>query len=62
MLTKLEKQTLALYLQGLSYQQIAQIIDCKPKSVDNAIQRVKKKLDERMKKQEEAAWNSGRSV
>ena len=60
MLTKLEKQTLALYLQGLSYQQIAQIIDCKPKSVDNAIQRVKKKLDERMKKQEEAARACGK--
>lgn len=47
-LTKLEKQVLGLYLEGLSYQQIAEILDRSAKCVDNAIQRVKKKLEERL--------------
>ena len=57
-LSRLEKQTLALYLQGLSYQQIAQVLGRSTKCVDNAIQRVKKKLEERMKQQEADAWKS----
>lgn len=47
-LTKLEKQVLGLYLEGLSYQQIAEMLDRSAKCVDNAIQRVKKKLEERL--------------
>lgn len=47
-LTKLEKQVLSLYLEGLSYQQIADILGKSAKCVDNAIQRVKKKLEERL--------------
>ena len=57
-LSRLEKQTRALYLQGLSYQQIAQVLGRSTKCVDNAIQRVKKKLEERMKQQEADAWKS----
>lgn len=47
-LTKLEKQVLTLYFDGLSYQQIAAVLDRGTKSVDNALQRVKKKVEECM--------------
>ena len=46
-LSKLEREALSLYLQGLSYQQIAAAMGRSTKCVDNAIQRVKKKLEER---------------
>lgn len=45
-LTKLEKGTLELYLQGYSYQAIGETLGKSTKCVDNAIQRVKKKLEE----------------
>ena len=48
-LTSLEKSALDLYLLGYSYQQIALALDKPVKSVDNAIQRVKKKLDEQLR-------------
>ncbi|MDD3400920.1 MAG: RNA polymerase sporulation sigma factor SigH [Eubacteriales bacterium] len=44
-LSKLERTVLRLYLEGLSYQQIAMRIDKPTKAIDNAIQRVKKKLE-----------------
>lgn len=44
-LSKLEKQALELYLRGFSYQQIGETLGKPPKSIDNAIQRVKKKLE-----------------
>lgn len=43
-LSSLEKKVLALYLEGMSYGQIASQIGRPEKSVDNAIQRLKKKL------------------
>ena len=43
-LSSLEKKVLALYLEGMSYGQIAEQIRRSEKSVDNAIQRLKKKL------------------
>lgn len=43
-LSEMEKQVLALTLQGLDYQQVAQIMDKSPKSIDNALQRIKGKL------------------
>jgi len=48
-LSKLERDTLGLYLYGYSYQQIADHLQITTKSVDNAIQRVKKKLEARLK-------------
>lgn len=48
-LSPLERRSLALYLQGLSYQQIAAALGRSTKCVDNAIQRVKKKLEERLR-------------
>ena len=44
-LSKLEKEVLAMYIRGVSYQEIARIMNRSPKSIDNAIQRVKKKLE-----------------
>lgn len=43
-LSKMEKEVLALTLQGLDYHQVAQIMDKSPKSIDNALQRIKGKL------------------
>ena len=48
-LSKLEHNALGLYLYGYSYQQIADMLQITTKSVDNAIQRVKKKLEARLK-------------
>ena len=48
-LSRLERDTLGLYLYGYSYQQIADHLQVTTKSVDNAIQRVKKKLEARLK-------------
>jgi len=47
-LSKLEHNALGLYLYGYSYQQIADAMQVTTKSVDNAIQRVKKKLEARL--------------
>ena len=35
---------LALYLDGRSYEEIGERIDCDAKTVDNALQRVKRKV------------------
>lgn len=43
-LSKFEKKVILLYLDGLSYTEIAEQLEKKPKSIDNAIQRIKKKL------------------
>ena len=45
-LSDLEKRVLILHLQGMSYSEISEIIDKPAKSIDNALQRIKKKLDE----------------
>lgn len=44
-LSKLELNVLIYYLDGYSYQQIAEKIDKDVKAVDNAIQRIKKKIE-----------------
>ncbi len=46
-LSKLEKSVLILHLEGMSYREIAEIIDKPEKSIDNALQRIKKKLDDK---------------
>ncbi len=45
LLSTLEKSVLALYLEGKSYQEISKILNKNPKSIDNALQRVKKKME-----------------
>jgi RNA polymerase sporulation-specific sigma factor len=44
-LSDLEWEVLSLYLQGKSYQEIAEELDRHVKSIDNALQRVKRKLE-----------------
>ena len=43
-LSDLERKVLDAFLQGKSYQEIAEALGRHPKSIDNALQRVKKKL------------------
>jgi RNA polymerase sporulation-specific sigma factor len=45
-LSPLESQVLAGYLGGRSYEQIAEDIGCDAKTVDNALQRVKRKVSD----------------
>ena len=43
-LSELESSVLSLYLDGHSYEAIAERLDCDTKTVDNALQRVKRKV------------------
>ena len=43
-LSKLEKQVLDLYLKGLSDREIAQVLKRDEKAIDNAVQRIRRKL------------------
>lgn len=43
-LSKYEQGVLKLYIEGNDYNEIAEMMDKKPKSIDNAIQRIKGKL------------------
>ncbi|GAE93774.1 RNA polymerase sporulation specific sigma factor SigH [Gracilibacillus boraciitolerans JCM 21714] len=45
LLTDLERRVLLLYLEGKTYQEISSELDRHAKSIDNALQRVKKKLE-----------------
>lgn len=44
-LSNLEIQVLNLYMDGKNYKEIAKVLDKTPKSIDNALQRIKKKLE-----------------
>ncbi|MBE6022914.1 MAG: RNA polymerase sporulation sigma factor SigH [Cellulosilyticum sp.] len=44
-LSRLEIQVVHLYMEGKNYREIAEILDKSPKSIDNALQRIKKKLE-----------------
>lgn len=48
MLSDLEWQVLSLYLKGRSYQEIAKELNRHVKSIDNALQRVKNKLEKHL--------------
>lgn len=43
-LSQFEQNVVNLYIEGLNYQQIAERLEKPPKSIDNALQRIKKKL------------------
>jgi RNA polymerase sigma-H factor len=43
-LSKLEADALKLYLEGSSYEQMAELLGCDTKTIDNALQRVKRKI------------------
>lgn len=51
-LSSLESGVLTLYLEGRSYEEIAGRMDCTPKTVDNALQRVKRKVSVHMSSRE----------
>lgn len=48
-LSKFEKEVVKLYLSGLKYVQIANVLGKEPKSIDNALQRIRTKLYKVMK-------------
>ena len=43
-LSELESRVLSLYLDGYSYEQVGERLFCDTKTVDNALQRVKRKV------------------
>ncbi|MEX2023598.1 MAG: sigma factor-like helix-turn-helix DNA-binding protein, partial [Thermoleophilaceae bacterium] len=43
-LSELESSVLSLYLDGYSYEAVAERLECDTKTVDNALQRVKRKV------------------
>ena len=43
-LSPLEADALRLYLEGSSYEDMAEVLDCDTKAIDNALQRVKRKI------------------
>jgi len=43
-LSKMENEVLTLYLQGEDYMHISELLNKLPKSIDNALQRIKKKI------------------
>lgn len=53
LLSNLEQKVLELYLNGKSYQYIANRLDRDVKSIDNALQRVKRKLEKHLENKNE---------
>lgn len=51
-LSELEGGVLTMYLEGRSYEEIAGRLDCTPKTVDNALQRVKRKVQTHLRGRE----------
>lgn len=45
-LSQFEQNVVNLFIEGMNYQQIAEHLGRTPKSIDNALQRIKKKLGE----------------
>ena len=48
-LSELEQQVLARYLEGQSYNEISEELNRHVKSIDNALQRVKRKLERHLR-------------
>lgn len=44
LLSALERETLQLYLKGFTYEEMARKLQCPEKTVDNALQRIRRKL------------------
>ncbi len=49
-LSKMEREVLELYLSGLTYQEIALEMEKEPKAIDNALQRIKSKVNKQIMK------------
>jgi RNA polymerase sporulation-specific sigma factor len=54
-LSELESSVLSLYLDGRSYEEMARCIGCDTKTVDNALQRVKRKVGAHLRERAVAA-------
>jgi RNA polymerase sporulation-specific sigma factor len=54
-LSELESQVLALYLDGYSYEVVGEQLGCDTKTVDNALQRVKRKVGAHLESREVAS-------
>ena len=54
-LSDLESRVLSLYLDGHSYEAIAERLECDTKTVDNALQRIKRKVGIHLASREVAA-------
>lgn len=48
--SRMEKTVLSYYLKGMNYVEIAKVMDKKPKAIDNALQRIRGKLNSKEKK------------
>ena len=57
LLSDLERKVLALYLDGQSYQEISEELNRHVKSIDNALQRVKRKLERYLEVREITLYN-----
>jgi RNA polymerase sporulation-specific sigma factor len=51
-LSQLEADALRLYLEGSSYEEMAEELECDTKTIDNALQRVKRKIIQHQKARE----------
>ena len=49
-LSPLEKKVFSLYMEGMTYQEIARQMAKEPKSIDNALQRIKTKVNKELKR------------
>lgn len=46
----LESKVLRCYMQGMSYREMASLLSCRTKSVDNALQRAKRKISSKLER------------
>ena len=51
-LSALENHVLYLHLMGTDYRKIAELLDKSPKSIDNALQRIKNKAEQMLRRDE----------
>jgi RNA polymerase sporulation-specific sigma factor len=47
-MSRLESRVLRYYMQGMSYREMASLLACRTKSVDNALQRAKRKISSKL--------------
>lgn len=61
-LSDFEAEVLHLYVEGKSYQEIGALLDRHVKSIDNALQRIKRKIELHLKSREEGDRAKNRTV
>ena len=62
MLSRLEAEVLKLYIEGCSHQEIAVDLDRHVKSIDNALQRIKRKVEQHLRHREYLAQEAVRKA